>query len=274
MSISNQLISKLKELKKDNSIESYSHIKNILFNQIIPVFIKDIYPHKIIRYRKHNEDNRNDLFNISEDLSYRKDILNIYNFGRANEPGQGFFYCNDFKNQNTGISEVVSFLRGNIDSKEEVLTIGAWNLNQSLKLAVIIPFKSNQFSYNEHEKISEFYNKIAKENEQEEIKNIINFIAEEFYLDIEKNNSNYKITAAFSNYVKSNFPEIDGIMYSSIKSEHNGLNIVLWPETVDVKLEFGAARKTIFKKTHDKTFVEIKIAESKSYNPESDIITW
>ena len=38
MSISNQLISKLKELKKDNSIESYSHIKNILFNPIARIY--------------------------------------------------------------------------------------------------------------------------------------------------------------------------------------------------------------------------------------------
>lgn len=274
MSVSNQLIKKLQELKEDNSIGSYSHIKNILFNQFIPVFCTEIRPSKIIRYRKHNKDNRDDLFKTSEDLSYRKDILSISNFGRANEPGQGFFYCNDNKNQDTGISEIVSVLRGNIHSEEEVLTIGAWNLNQSLKLAIILPLKSSFLSQEDLKNMEKFYSQIAEGNELEEIKKFVNFIAEEFYLDIDKDNSNYKVTAAFSNYVRNVFPEIDGIMYSSIKSEHTGINIVLWPETADSKLEFARARKTVFKKTKDKTFVEQEIAESKAYDIESDIITW
>jgi hypothetical protein len=63
-------------------------------------------------------------------------------------------------------------------------------------------------------------------------------------------------------------------MYSSIKSEHTGINIVLWPEIVDSKLEFATARKTVFKKTQEKTFVEEVIAESKMYDTKSDIITW
>jgi len=274
MSVSNQIIKKIKELKKDNSLGSYSHIKNILFNQFIPVFCTEVRPYKIIRYRKHNEDNRNDLFNTSEDLSYRKDILNISNFGRANEPGQGFFYCNDNKNQDTGISEIVSVLRGNHDSEEEVLTIGAWNLMQSLKLAIILPLKSSFLSQEDLKNMKKFYSQIAEGNKLEEIKKLVNFIAEEYYLDIDKDNSNYKITAAFSNYVRNVFPEIDGIMYSSIKSEHTGINIVLWPEIVDSKLEFAAARKTVFKKTQEKTFVEEVIAESKMYDTKSDIITW
>jgi hypothetical protein len=274
MSVSNQLITKLKELKKDNSIGSYSHIKNILFYQVIPVFCAEFRPHKIIRYRKHNSENRDILFKTSEDLTYRKDILDISNFGRANEPGQGFFYCNDNKNQDTGISEIVSVLRGNADSEEEVLTIGAWNLNQSLKLAIILPLKSSFLSQEELKNMEIYYSQIAEGNELKEIKKFVNFIAEEYYLDTDKDNSNYKITAAFSNYVRDVFPEIDGIMYSSIKSEHTGINVVLWPETADNKLEFAVARKTVFKKTQDKTFVEEVIAESKAYNIKSDIITW
>lgn len=274
MSVSNQLIKRIKELKEDNSIPSYSHIKNILFNQFIPVFCTEIRPCKIIRYRKHNEDNRNDLFKSSEDLSYRKDILNISNFGRSNEPGQGFFYCNDNKNQSTGISEIVSILRGNHASEEEVLTIGAWNLNQSLKLAIILPLKSSFLSQEDIKNMENFYSQIAEGNELEEIKIFVNFIAEEYYLDIDKDNSNYKITAAFSNYVKNVFPEIDGIMYSSIKSEHSGINIVLWPEVADSKLEFAAARKTVFKKNQDNSLFEEIIAESKTYDTKNDIINW
>ena len=36
MRTSEQIIGRLKELKEDNSISSYTHIKNILKNQLIP----------------------------------------------------------------------------------------------------------------------------------------------------------------------------------------------------------------------------------------------
>lgn len=37
MRTSEQIITRLKELKEDNSISSYTHIKNILKNQLIPI---------------------------------------------------------------------------------------------------------------------------------------------------------------------------------------------------------------------------------------------
>ena len=64
-------------------------------------------------------------------------------------------------------------------------------------------------------------------------------------MDLEKHKSNYKITCAFSNYIKEKFPEIDGIIYASVKSEFKGTNIVLWPEVVDEKLDFVAAKTKI-----------------------------
>ncbi len=87
MTFAEILIAKLKELKKSKSESSYSHIKNILINQRLPVAYTEINPFKIIRYRRHNEKDRDKFFQSSEDLSYRLDILNIDKFGRANEPG-------------------------------------------------------------------------------------------------------------------------------------------------------------------------------------------
>jgi len=273
MNISQLLIDKLEELKEDDSISSYSHIKNILYNQIIPIPYAEVHPFKLIRYRRHNDCDRNKLFDTSEDLTYNKDVLNIRKFGRANEPGQGFFYCNDNLNQDTGIAEIVSIYRGNKNNEEEVLTIGVWNLKVSLKLAIITcpPNKENK---KEVKKIENFYSQLVQGNQLEDVKNLINFIAREYSLDIEKDKSNYKITSAFSNYVRDNFPEIDGIMYSSIKSEHTGTNIVLWPETVNSKLEFDVARKSVFKNVRDKKYLEEQIIESKGYDAANDKIAW
>ena len=91
---------------------------------------------------------------------------------------------------------------------------------------------------------------------------------------MEKHKSNYKITCAYANYIKELFPEIDGIIYSSVKSESNGTNIVLWPEVVDEKIDFFAARKSIFKRVDDKNFVEIETFDSKSYDRKNDKIIW
>lgn len=269
---SEQIIAKLKELKEDNSISSYAHIKNILKNQIIPIAFSEFKPFKLIRYRKHSTGEN--FYETANDLLYRKDILNINKFGRLNEPGQGLFYCNDNENQSTGIAEIVSVFRENKESNEEILTIGAWNVKKNLKLAVILPNKYNLGLNTEFDKIKENYNSFYDSEDFEEVKILNEFIANEFTLDLEKHKSNYKITCAYSNYIKEQFPEIDGIIYGSVKSEFNGTNIVLWPEVVDEKIEFFAARKSIFKRIADKSFVEIETFDSKGYSSEDDKIMW
>jgi len=272
MRISEELINKLTELKEQETISSYSHIKNILKNQIILVPHLEYKPFKLIRYRRHNKGEI--FFEHSHELSYRTDILNIENFGRANEPGQGLFYCNDNKNQETGISEAISIFRGNTESQEEILTIGAWDLKKPLNLIMILPTEQNYGKNSEFDKMKEFYNGFEKSKEFEDLKRLNEFLANEFTLDLEKQKSNYKITCAFANYIKEKFPEIDGIIYASVKSEFKGTNMVLWPEVVDEKLDFVAARKSIFKRLADKTFVEIKTFDSKEYDKKSDKIKW
>lgn len=274
MSASKEIIEKLSKLKADNSISSYPHIKNILKNQRIPIAYTEIKPFKLIRYRSHNETNKNQFFESSEELSYRTDILNINGLGRANEPGQGFFYCNDNENQNTGITEIVSVFRGNTSSVEEVLTIGAWNVKENLTLAMILPSDQIIGNNKDFDMMKEDFYRFENSPEFEDLKIFNEFIANEFTLDIEKHNSNYKISCAFAMYIKEQIPEVEGIMYASVKSEYKGVNIVLWPEVVDEKLEFVAARKSVFKKVKDKTFVEQQIVESISYDKNIDKINW
>jgi hypothetical protein len=274
MNVSDQIISKLTELKESNSISSYSHIKNILKNQNIIIPFTEIKPFKLIRYRRHNDNNRNELFKSSEDLTYRKDIMSIDKFGRANEPGQGFFYCNDHKNQNTGISEIVSIFRGNENSSEEILTISAWNVKEKLILGMILPIDENKGKNKEFDQMKEFYNNYEDSPRFEDLKNLNEFLAKEYTLDLDKHKSNYLITCAFSNYLKDKYPNLDGIIYCSVKCEYEGTNIVLWPETINKKVEFVAARKSVFKKVKYKTMFEGQIIESKSYDSEKDIICW
>ena len=275
MKVSDEIIAKLKELKADNSVSSYPQIKNILKNQRIPIAFTDLRPYKLIRYRSHDDTNKDKLFESSEELSYRTDIMNINRFGRANESGQGFFYCNDNENRNTGITEIVSIFRGNDNSSEEVLTIGAWDVKENLRLAMILPSERSIGKNKDFDQMKDYYDHFENSPEFENLKNLNNFLANEFSLDIEKHNSNYKISCAFSNYIKEQCPhEVDGVMYASVKSEYEGTNIVIWPEAVDKKLEFVAARKSVFKRDDFKAFTEEQIVESKGYDKVNDKITW
>ena len=168
----------------------------------------------------------------------------------------------------------MSIFRGNEDSNEEILTIGAWDLNASLNLAMILPTAVNSGKNSEFDEMKKFYDGFEQSDEFADLKNFNEFLANEFTLDIQKHKSNYKITCAFSNYIKEKIPEVDGIIYASVKSEFEGTNIVLWPKAVDRKLEFVAARKSVFKRVVDKTFVEVKVHDSKGYDKETDQIIW
>ena len=139
---------------------------------------------------------------------------------------------------------------------------------------MILPTEKNSGKNSEFDKMREFYNGFDKNEEFEDLKIFNEFLANEFTLDLENQKSNYKITCAFSNYIKEKFPEVDGIIYASVKSEFNGTNMVLWPEVVDEKLNFGVARKSIFKRVADKTFVEVKTFDSAEYDNKSDEIKW
>ena len=272
MRVSDQIISKLRVLKEDNSISSYSHIKNILKNQKLLVAFFELKPFKLIRHRRHN--NGEDFFENIEDLTYRKDILNIRSFGRANEPGQGLFYCNDNYNQETGMSEAMSILRGNKDSQEEILTASAWNLNDTLKLVMILPSEEYSGKNKEFDEMKTFYNSYEDSEEFNELKNLNEFLSQEFTLDLEKHKSNYKITCAYTNYIKERFEDVDGIIYASIKSEFEGTNIVLWPEVVEKKVEFLAARKQVIKRISEKTFMEVQVFENKGFDKSTGEIFW
>lgn len=272
MKPSEVIIKRLEELKFDNSSTSYVHIKNILKNQLIPVAFTEHHPSKLIRYRRHN--NGEKFFYNLDELTYRKDILNINKFGRANEPGQGFFYCNDNHNQITGISEAVSIFRGNTESKEEKLTIGVWNLKQKLILAVILPSKSNQGISPEFDSIKEFYENFEQSDNYKDLITFNEFLADEFASDLIKHKSNYKITCAFSNYIKDTFPNVDGIMYPSLKAEYKGINIVLWPEVIDEKAEFLTARRQTFTLIGHKNFVETDVQDMISFEKNTGKLKW
>lgn len=267
------LIDRLKDLKNDVSSESYIHIKNILANQILPIPFISYKPFRLMRTRSHRKGEV--LFENIEDLTFRKDILNINYFGRANEPGQGLFYCNDNLNEGTGFSESMNVFRGNPNSNEEKITIGAWDIDRELNLAVILPSEYKEIDSSLINSATKSYNLIDDGTENyKDLKVMLEFIANEFTLDIIKDKSNYKITSAFTNYIKDKFSSVDGIVYASVKSALKGENIVLWEKTAEENLKLIGARKRTFKLINYKEYFETEYCDSDEIDYNSGEIKW
>ncbi|MFD1314895.1 hypothetical protein [Namhaeicola litoreus] len=267
------LIDRLKELKAENSSESYTHIKNILSHQILPIPLATYKPLRLIRTRSHRKGEI--FFEKIDDLTFRKDILNINHFGRANEPGQGFFYCNDNLNEGTGFSESMNVFRNNPDSRNEIITIGAWDVTRELNLAVVLPSEYKEVDNSLLNWAKESYNVLNDGSSNfKQLKIMLEFIANEFTLDKEKDSSNYKITCAFVNYIKDNFPSLDGVVYASVKSALKGENIVLWKEVAEDCLKLIGARKRTFELMGNKNFVETEYCDTEQIDYEKGIIKW
>ena len=268
------LIEELRSLKQLNTLEAYDRIKKVLYEYSIPINVVEHNPFKIIRYRRHN--NGEEIFNNVSELSYRIDLEKITNFGRCNEPKQGFFYCADNRNEVAGISELVTVFRGEENSEDEILTVGAWKVKNPLLLAMILPPVSKRGLNPEFNQMALFYDKFNEDFfDFQAMRPLVEFLAKEFTLDTTRDNSNYLLTAAFTNYVKDKAPNLDGLMYASVKAELKDTNIVLFPNAVDTKLEFEAARKRGFKRVpRSKSFIEIETKDSTSVNLDNGKISW
>ena len=273
MSVAQEIIKDLLESKKLNSIDGYNEIKRILFSQIIVIPYMQKYPNLIVRYRRHN--NGENYFENIADISYRTDVEKIKSFGRCNEPKQSIFYCNEFDYEKTGIVESVTVFRDKADSHEEIFTVGAWRVNEPLNLGVILPLKEQNGKLTELDEMRDIFEKHEDSARFDDLKIFVNFLAKEFTLDTIKDNSNYHITAAFTNYIKGKLPDLDGFMYASVKDKLEGINMALLPKTVDKKLKLVAAKKRHFKRTPGTNeFWEVDGNETKDIDRKSGAIHW
>lgn len=273
MSLAEIVISDILELKQQNTPESYQMIKTILFDQTIVMSSMQINSGSLVRYRRQNQNGQ--LFSKISDLSYRKDIDKIVDFGRCNEPHQSIFYCNPFHYENTGIVESVTVFRGNAMSKEESFTVGLWQIKEPLLLGSILPLSINQGRIKEMDQMREQFEAYDNGPHFEELKKFVDFLAHEFSLDVTRDSSNYMVTAAFANYILEKFPQLDGFMYPSVKDEYEGINYALWPRTVDKKLKLIAAKTRNFeRKPGTNEFWDNNSREALKIDNEQGTIDW
>jgi RES domain len=267
----NKFITLIKNAKNKTSIESYIYIKNILNSVEFPI-PSTKYPigTKFIRARVHK--NNEDFFHSTDQLSYRKDLLNIKEFGRANEPGQSIFYCSN--NQILSFVETSNIAKENKQKEFEYLTESIWI---STKEITVVNLLTNDYIKGQHlemDNISRKYEHMfeSQNNENSKIvKDLLEFLSKEFSQVANGNSNHYKITAAFANYIYDNY---DGILYPSTLYLKEGFNFAFQPNVVDTKMKFYAARRIKMTKISDKEYADLEQIESLPYIREGNIISW
>ena len=256
------LLELFEKAKHESSIESYIYIKNLL-NRIEFAIPMVIYKKgsKFVRCRIHKKEN--EYFKKVSEISYRTDVENMWNFGRANEPAQSVFYCsNDDWISYVETSEIT---RDNKEKASEEVTTGLWIATEDIIVVNVLTNDKIRGINKEIDELSKDFEKLLKEQADENaeiIKNLFHFLSLEFSQKAENNPNHYKITSAFTNYIFDSVEQADGILYPSTLYTEKGLNFALKNSTVDKKLKFHSAIRRKMELKDEKKYFETELIES------------
>lgn len=204
-------------------------------------------------------------FNKSDDLSFKPQNLNT-TYQRASTPLKTMFYAGVLPeevhlNQLTtariiGLLESMPSLRSNNNLPPQKITFGKWQVKEGefLNLLAIVNHDDfyNQSTYTQE--LVDAYEQFIKQHPPEIAEKsfkIANFLSYEFAKQNIENDYDYMISAVFSEIVSSR-PNIDGIFYPSVRTEGQGFNITIKPESIH-KIELVAVGECTVEKNNNVT---------------------
>lgn len=242
---------------------------------IITRIIKKETP--IFRSRTHS-DTGNFYRNI-EEISYPQKQY-VKNFARLNRPYQSVFYGSD--NRPTSYMELTEYWAEEKEIGEEVsVTIGRWELQRDLILAMIpIPNHSERVSNGEKE-VGSFYDEKKKEFSEIKVRisdMLFDFLSKEFKKPAKKKKKTYLNTCSYGNIILTD-EKIDGILYPSVPFGGQGYNIAIRKTIVDngnIKLVKAWKDTLIITQNElgNHRFVQIKNMEAKEIDSKKGKIEW
>jgi len=230
---------------------------------IIPFLNKNIEQGEIDRARINNK--IGEIFTSENDISYREDINNIHNYGRANAPFQSMFYGAILTSQIkypriTSLIETSEIFRDIPKNKfadaHFMMTLGKWNIKKPLKVVDLVFNKYNIENIQDVKKSNEDAKKIIAENfpdNIDEIELILEFFSDEFAKEDIRSNNDYKISCIYSQMALNQ--NVDGIIYPSVRTKAMGYNIALTPLSVNSSLELTKASMHKIEKEKDDTII-------------------
>jgi len=203
--------------------------------------------------------------NRISDLSYKPQELNK-TYQRASTPENTMFYgCtisdkpkdNDVMNNRViGAFEAVPWLRDKTASGVQRIGYGKWIVHETLNLVAIV-FNDDFYKANSYTKeLVDGFNDFIDEHPdmKENTIKVTNFLAQEFGKKEINDQSDYLISALFSEIVVNK--GFDGILFPSVRLEGRGYNVAITPEAVDAKLQLEVAGECIIYKNKDKIVID------------------
>jgi len=262
-----KFIAQLEQIDATNSHTSYSFIKNILFSLTIPYPVIPLKQGmKFCRCRLHLQNEK--FFYKIEDISYRRDIMNIKVFGRANEPAQGIFYASD--KQEISFIETSSIIRNNHLLPFETITMGVWEIHEPINTAIILSNNAIRGKNEVIEKLSLEFTLNTNQYGHEKTAPHIRFLDFISRCYANGDSSKYKISSAFSNYVfnkkwnntiDNELKNVDAIVYASAM-DPNGINIAIHPRAIDMgKLKLVHCRKSKMSRIEGMHYSQVDIVD-------------
>jgi len=250
-----------------NEEDAYSKIEHIIKHDIIQIALPSKNFKSGLKFHRccNNDDIYNEFQTIDR-LSFRCDLENIKDFGRANKPYQSIFYAADIRP--TAISETSKIARGknygNIDKFS--ITTSQWESISELNLTLIV---NNKIAQERNELINAFnvdLDQLTKDifkNDSEKVFELLNFLSDEFAINTKDNCNLYKISCAFAQLA---YQVSDGIIYPSLQRLLEGVNFAIKPESVKEKLKFISATRDIFAKKGENEFIHIDTKSTIGYD--------
>lgn len=165
-------------------------------------------------------------------------------YGRANTPNNPMFYGSfatpDMQNPIlTNTAEIIHvFANGNreIENDSVEFTFGKWQIKKPLPVFPMIFDESHLLKNEIFRPLYDSYMKANQRNTRN--KEIIKFITQEFSKVKINSNSDYKISAAFTDLLLRNYKgKIEAIIYPSIRADGEGFNIAMTPDFVENYLD-------------------------------------
>jgi hypothetical protein len=256
-----KLKSKIEALTNaDLSKVSYPKILNELLSiGGIPLTLMKIPAGTLISRARLNKSEN--LFWSEEEISYRNDFMNITEYGRANLPYHSVFYgslpypTSDF----LSVTPIYELKLNEIlppDFSKGKVTIGFWEVVKPFQVWNIVFDDNLSMKHDRIREDIESYLEIYEKAFPDRIEDLIyllKFITGEF-LKQTKSHHDYKISATYSEYCMNMNKGISGIIYPSLCTEHNGINIALFHKYFDINLRLKHVDLMEIEKTSDTSF--------------------
>lgn len=256
----------------NEALNSGQFVESIFLEKAFSLEPVPLFPVTYLKGRKVLRSRPNDfgVFDNLRDISYPPSHAAKLN--RLSKEGQSMFYCSGFSTSSERtncIPRIVNVLEicqelinSDVDGSVD-FTVGVWLVRKNLKLlAFPINIKNFEKMFKEMKQMQAYYDKAINTYSKEAVR-FARYIGE--LISSKQFSCLYEITASYAKYLlydRTGADDIDGILYPSVQSGGEGVNICLKPEAVDNSLKLlGARKERLIKQGNKSQIIDLRDAD-------------